>query len=195
MSFFRLWISGYYNPVKMVEQLRSKPAPQWGFYALLIRAAFVSFLLYLPIALTGRIPTTPSNISFLSTELYYWHLIWLSPIVLGTNWLLSSAFMHVVLKLTGRRSDYNQILNIVGMEAIVVGTFLIVWDWACIAHGSVGQYLLGITHLVLSLWGVAIVSIGLKRILNVPIWFGLILSFIHIPIALPFGIMFMRSPV
>ena len=28
----RVWFTGYYNPVKMIESLRSKPAPYWGFY-------------------------------------------------------------------------------------------------------------------------------------------------------------------
>ena len=38
-------------------------------------------------------------------------------------------------------------------------------------------------------------TIGLKRILGVPVWLGALLSLLGIPIALPFGIMFMRSPL
>jgi hypothetical protein len=57
------------------------------------------------------------------------------------------------------------------------------------------QYTLGFSHLAISLWAVVIVTIGLKRILGVPIWLGALLSFLGIPIALPFGIMFMRSPL
>ena len=60
---------------------------------------------------------------------------------------------------------------------------------------GVDQYLLGISHLLISLWAVAIETIGLKRILGVPVWLGLTLSILEIPIALPFGIMFMRSPL
>lgn len=128
MSFIRLWCTGYYNPVKMIEELRSKPAPRWGFYGQLLRALLDSLLLYLPVALMGRIPPAPSNISFLPTGQYYWHLIWIAPIVLGAEWLLWSAFTHVVLRLAGRRSDFDQILNIVGMATIVVGAFILVWD-------------------------------------------------------------------
>ena len=40
-----------------------------------------------------------------------------------------------------------------------------------------------------------IATIGLKRILGVPVWLGALLSFLGIPIALPLGIMFMRSPL
>ena len=45
MSFFRVWFLGYYNPAKMIEVLRSKPAPQWGLLAQLVRALLDSFLL------------------------------------------------------------------------------------------------------------------------------------------------------
>ena len=195
MSFVRVWFTGYYSPAKMIEQLRSKPAPHWGFYGQFLRAALDSLVLYLPVALMGRIPPTPSNLAFLSTEQYYWHLVWLSPIILGAEWLLASAFTHVVLRLAGRRSDFDQILNIGGMATIVVGAFLLVWDWAWFALGGADQYVLGISHLAISLWAVVIGAIGLKRILGVPIWLGVILSFLSIPIALPFGIMFMRSPL
>ena len=195
MSFVRVWFTGYYNPAKMIEQLLSKPAPHWGFYGQFLRAALDSLLLYLPVALMGRIPPTPSNLAFLSTERYYWHLVWLSPIILGADWLLASAFTHVVLRLTGRQSDFDQILNIGGMATIVVGAFLLVWDWAWFASGGVNQYFLGISHLAIGLWAVVIGAIGLKRILGVPIWLGAMLTFLGIPIALPFGIMFMRSPL
>jgi len=195
MSFVRLWFTGYYSPVKMMEELRSKPAPQWGFYGQFLRAALDSLLLYLPIALMGRIPPMPSNLSFLPTEQYYWHLIWLSPIVLAVQWMLPSAFIHVVLRFSGRRSDVDQILNIAGMSALVVGAFILLWDWLWLAVGGIDQYLLGISHLLISLWGVVIETIGLKRILGVPIWLGAILSFLVILIAWPFGIMFMRSPL
>jgi hypothetical protein len=58
MSFIRLWFTGYHNPAKMVGELESKPAPYWGFYKQLLRAAFDSLLLHLPLALMGRVPPT-----------------------------------------------------------------------------------------------------------------------------------------
>ncbi len=80
------------------------------------------------------------------------------------------------------------------MPTIVVGAFILVWDWLCFALGGMNQYLLGSTHLAISLWAVLIEAIGLKRILGVPLWLGALLGFLTIPVALPFGIMFMRSP-
>ena len=162
---------------------------------MLLRAALDSLLLYLPCALMGRIPPEPSNLSLLPTEQYYGHLIWLAPIVLAAQWLLTSAFVHVVLRLIGRRSEFDQVLNITGMSAIVVGAFILLWDWTWVALGGVDQYFMGISHLIISLWAVVLEAIGLKRLLDVPIWLGAILSLLTIPIALPFGVMFMRSPV
>jgi hypothetical protein len=49
--------------------------------------------------------------------------------------------------------------------------------------------------LVFSLWVVVIAVIGLKRILGVPAWLGILLSLLAVPVALPFAIMFMRSPM
>jgi hypothetical protein len=194
MSFVRVWFTGYYNPVKLVDQLRSKPAPQWGFYGTFLRAALDSFLLYLPLALMGRFPQEPSNLAFLPTEHYYWHLIWLTPIVFGAQWFLWPAFTHVVLRFIGQRSDIDQLLNIYGMSALVVGAFLLLWDWFWFAVGGVNQYFLGISHLVIVLWSFVIETIGLKRILGVPIWLGAILSFMDLPLSIPLAIMFMRSP-
>jgi len=194
MSFIRLWFTGYYNPAKMMAELASKPAPHWGFYGQLLRAAFDSLFLYLPTALMGFVPPTRSFLAFLPTDMYYWHLIWLSPIVLAAEWLLPAAFNHVFLRFAGKRTDYDQLLNIGGITALVVGAFILVWDWIIISIGGANQYFLGYSHLVISLYGVALGAIGMKRILAVPTWLGVILGLLTIPITLPFGIMLMRSP-
>lgn len=195
MDFVRVWFAGYYNPAKMIDDLRSRPAPTWGFYGQLLRAAFDALLLYLPLALLGRVPPMPSNVAALPTSQYFWHLVWIAPLVLAAQWLLGGAFIHVVLRLCGRRSDFDHVLNIGGFAALVVGAFILLWDWLWIAVGGVDQYVLGASHLVISLWGIAIWTIGLKRTLGVPTWVGAVLSFLTIPIALPLAIMFMRSPI
>jgi hypothetical protein len=60
MNFSQVWLTGYFNPSKMMEELAKKPAPHWGFYGQLCRALLDSLLLYLPLALMGREPSTPS---------------------------------------------------------------------------------------------------------------------------------------
>jgi hypothetical protein len=115
-------------------------------------------------------------------------------VVLIAILLMGSAVIHVLLRLLGRHSDIDQILNINGMSALIVGAVLIPWDWACFALGVTDQYTLGISHLVISLWAVLIMAVGLQRMLSVPRGLSVVLSIIIIPAALPFAVMFMRSP-
>jgi len=194
MGFLRLWAAGYARPVAFVDGLRSKPAPHWGIYGQLVRAGLDSLLIYLPVALMGRVPPTPSYVSFIPTETYYVALIGLCPVFLIGGLLLSAAFLHVALRLSGRWSDFDQVLNLIGMGALVVGAVLIPWDWMWFAIGGVDQIFLGLSHLVISLWGTMLTVLGLKRTLDVPVVLGIIVSVLAIPVSLPVAIMFMRSP-
>jgi hypothetical protein len=142
----------------------------------------------------GRIPPTPSFLSFFPTERYYFALVWLAPIILLVILLMQSIVIHVLLRLMGRQSDIDQIVNIIGMSALIVGAVLVPWDWAMYILGVADQYFLGITHLVISLWAVVLMVVGLRRLLSVPLGLSIVLSIIPIPVGLPFAIMFMRSP-
>jgi len=195
MNYVTLWLTAYINPKRFADELRNKPAPQWGFFAALQRGLMDSLLTYLPVYLLGRIPPTPSNLSFIPTENYYGALIFLAPIVLVAIWLISSALTHLILKLSYKRSDFDLILNISGFIALVVGSIIILWDGLWLIIGGMNQYTLGISHLVIDIWAIAITTIALKRILSVPVWFGIILSIIGIAVSIPFAIMFMRSPI
>jgi hypothetical protein len=195
MSFMRLWLLGYLRPIKMVKELQMKPAPHWGLLAQLVRSLLDALLLYLPLSLMGQIPPTPSHLSLFPTERYYGTLVWLAPLVLMSVLLMQAAVMHIVIRLLGRKSDFDQVINITGMAALVVGSALLVWDWLWFAIGGIDQYLLGYSHILLSLWAAAITVIGLKRNLGVPICLGVPLALLGIPIAFPFAIMFMRSPM
>ena len=194
MSFLRAWLIGYYSPAQLIEQIRDKPAPQWGIFAQLLRGILVSILVYLPVSLMGRVPPTPPYLSFVPIERYYHALIWMAPFVLLAQLLMGSVVIHVILRLIGRHSDIDQILNIGGMSALVVGAVLIPWDWAWFALGAADQYFLGISHLVISLWAVVIMVVGLRRILSVPFWLSIIVIIIQFPVEVPFAMMFMRSP-
>ena len=195
MNYVTLWLTAYINPLRFADELRTKPAPQWGFFAALQRGLMDSLLTYLPVYLLGRIPPIPSNLSFIPTESYYGALIFLAPIVLLAIWLISSSVTHLILKLSLRRSDFDQILNISGFTALVVGSIIVLWDGLWLIIGGINQYTLGISHLAIDIWAIVINTIALKRILNVPVWLGLILSIIGIAVSIPFAIMFMRSPI
>jgi len=194
MDFIKVWLTGYVNPSRMIDQLVAKPAPQWGIFAQLLRGLMDSIFIYLPVYLMGRVPPTPSFLPFFPTESYYFVLIWIAPFVLIFILLMQAVVIHVILRLTNRKSDIDQIINLTGMAALIVGSVLIPWDWAMFTLGMADQYILGITHLFISLWAAVIIVIGLRKLFSVPLWLGNVLGIIPIPIALPFAIMFMRSP-
>ena len=59
MNFAQVWFTGYVNPGRFVDAVKSNPAPHWGFYAQVLRSLVDSLLLYLPVALLRRQPPTP----------------------------------------------------------------------------------------------------------------------------------------
>jgi hypothetical protein len=194
-DFLRLWWAGYGRPAAFAEGLRGRRAPGWGFRAQLLRAALDALLLYLPLSLLGRMPPTPSYLSFVPTARYYGALVWLTPLVFTAQWLLGGAVIHVGLRLAGRRSDVDTVLNVTGMTTLVVGAFLLLWDWLWLIVGGMDQYALGISHLVIDFWGAVLVVVGLKRLLGVPAWLGAALYVLAVASALPLAVMFMRSPL
>ena len=195
VAFLRIWRLGYTRPRRAVELLSEQPAPLWGLCAQAMRGLLDGLLLYLPLTLMGREPSTPSYLVFLPTATYYRVLVFLAPVFLLTQWLLVSAVAHLMLRLLGRRSDFDQILNLTGLSALVVGSFLVVWDWGWILVGLRSDVLLGCSHLVLDLWGMVITTIGLRRSLDVPVWLGIVLNLVMLVVGLPLAMVFMRAPV
>lgn len=194
MHFIQIWFTGYINPSRFVDALKSKPAPQWGFFALGLRSLMVSLLLYLPIAIFGRQPPTPSYLTFIPTEKYYAVLIWLTPLVFLAEWLLGAAVIHVFLRMSRIPSDIDQILNITGMASLVIATLLIIWDWLWFFVGGVNQYFLGISHLLIDVWWFVLVVTGLMHILNVTGRQGIVASVLAFIASMPFAVIFMRAP-
>jgi hypothetical protein len=131
----------------------------------------------------------------LSNDVYYAASVFFMPVFLLAQWLLLSVMVHSVLRLSGRRSDVDQILNITGMAAMVVGAFLVVWDWGYILLGGRDPIFLGITHLVLYAWAVTITVTGFRRMLGVPVWFAILLNLLWLLLGLPLAILFVRGPV
>lgn len=151
-------------------------------------------LLYLPLSLLVRQPSTPSYLAFIPTEKYYLASILIAPIFIVCLWLLTAVIQYLVVRLSGRPCDIDLILNITGMAALVVGAFLILWDWVWIVMGWDNIYLLGISHLLLDTWGILITTLGFKRLLSIPTWFAITISLLGILIGVPLAVIFMRGP-
>lgn len=195
MSFFQTWLAGYYNPSRVVDGLQTGPAPRWGVYAQVIRVLLDALFLYLPLALMGRQPSTPSYLTFLPTENYYLVSVFLAPVFILAQWLLLSVIVHVILRLAGQPSDVDQILNVTGMAGLIAGAVLIAWDWAWVIVGWHDVVLLGVSHLVLVVWAMAITVLGFRRILGLPVWLAIALNVLWLGLGEPLGAIFMRAPM
>ena len=151
-------------------------------------------LIYLPASLAGRIPWPAPYLTFIPPERYYSALLWLTPLVFTAEWLLGAGAMHTILRLLGRPSDMDVILNLTGMATLVVGAFIVVWDWLTQVLGGLDPNTLGITHLVIDLWWWVLVVTGFKRLMGLPAWLGLLLVLVGFAVSLPLAVLFMRSP-
>jgi len=194
MDFIQVWFLGYLNPRKYVDALQNKPAPHWGLYALILRSLADALLLYLPLAVMGRRPPTPSFLTFIATDKYYQALIWLTPLVFLMQWLLGSAVIHLTLRLGKQKSNMDQILNLTGMSSIVIAAVLLVWDWFWYFLGGMNQYVLGVSHLLMDIWWFVLIVTGLNRNMEIPKKYGVVVSILAFIVAFPFAVIFMRAP-
>jgi uncharacterized membrane protein HdeD (DUF308 family) len=174
---------------------RDCPAPQFGFYATTLRALMDALLLYLPLALMGRQPTTPSALTFLATEDYYWASVFLMPIFLIALWLLLCNVLHLILKMSGKKSDIDVIMNITGLVDLVVGAVILIWDWVWIFSGWNNPVLLGISHLIIDIWAMYIIILGFRKLLDLSLKLSIILCLVWMLLGIPLSMLFVRPPV
>lgn len=166
IGFLRVWILGIFNPARAFDELKGKPAPAWGFAAVAIRFVFTSLTTILALHLLGREPFVSSYLTFLRTEDYYVAEIFFLPLFGLVLWLLGSAIVHVVLRLMGEASDFDQILNVVGMGMLIPMPAVWLWDWTAIAVSWYRTTVMAASHALFALWGAVLYAIGLKKILG-----------------------------
>lgn len=190
MNFVQVWLLGLINPSRSFEELKSKPAPMWGFWAVVIRFVVTSLTTILALHLLGRVPFASSRLTFLATKNYYSAEIFFLPIFGLAIWLLGSAIIHVALRLARKVSDFDQILNIVGMGMLIPMPVVWLWDWTMIALNWYQMTLMAISHSIFALWGVILYSVGFKRILGLrtflAIGLALAITVVYISLAMIF---------
>jgi len=142
---------GYTRPSAFVDGVIQKRGWLWGFAGQGVRVTLDSVLEYLPVAIMGRVPLTPPVIP-IPADRYYWFLVFAAPTIIFVEMLLGSVAAHGILRALRRERDLGFLVNISGMCALVVGAFIVVWDWSWFAIGFHNQYFLGITHVILDGW-------------------------------------------
>ena len=190
MSFMQVWLSGLVRPSRAFDELKTKPAPLWGLSAVLIRFIITSFTTILALHLLDREPFTPPNLTFLTTDNYYAAETAFLPVFGLAMWLLGSAVVHVILRLVGKQSDFDQILNIIGLGMLIPMPIVWLWDWTMIALNWYQMTVMAVSHSLFALWGVVVHSIGFKRILGLQaltsIGLALVIPAVYIPLAMIF---------
>jgi hypothetical protein len=195
VTTIKSWIYGYINPNKMIDILTVQRSPKIGFFATLLRSLMDSLFLFLPIYFLGRQPSLPSYLSFIKTENYYSFLALIIPFYFILQWLFLSGVLYIILRSLGKKIEFDHLLNIFGLISLVVGFFLILWDWPWIIARSENYMLLGVTHLIIDIWAIVLAIICLKKIIGIKIWLGVLLNIVWMILALPPAMLIMRSPL
>jgi len=176
LSFIRLWWAAISKPLKMIEELAKKPAPLSGFLMVLTRFIITSATSLLALYLLHRLPFAPSRLTFLPIEKYYGAEIFFLPVWGIGMWLLMAALVHLLIRLARRTSNYDQILNIIGMGMLTPMPFLWLWDWAAVGMNIYSVTAQAISHSIAQLWETSIQTIGFKTILGLRLPAAVILA-------------------
>jgi Yip1 domain len=190
MGLLQLWLAALFHPSRAFEEMKRKPAPQWGLLAVLTRFIPTSLIVTLPLFLLGREPFTPSSLTFLTTNNYYIAQVFFLPIFGLTIWLLMSAFAYVVMRLAGKGSDFDQVLNIVGVGMLIPIPVVWAWDVTMIALNLYQLPVMAVSHALFQLWEASIEAVGFVRLLRlgiVPaIGVALVINALYIALAMIF---------
>ena len=189
-----LWIAALLHPSQAFEELKQAPAPKLGLYATLARSAFNSLAWYLPLSLLGISPSWPSYLTFVPTGSYYQASMVIYPLYNVAYWLLSSALLHVILRLGKQKSDIDQILNLGGVCGLVFQPVISLMDWSGVALGwHAMPVVLGITHLAIDGWVIVWLAQGFKRLLDLPIGWGAGLALLATLLNVPPAMLLLRG--
>jgi hypothetical protein len=192
MSFFRVWWLGITNPRVAFDELGRKPAPAWGFWAIAVRFVVTSLTSILALYVLDRTPFVASYLTFLPTDsTYYLAEVFFLPVFGLGGWVLGGGVVHVILRLAGRESDFDWVLNVVGWSLLTVMPAVWMLDWVSLGLGVYGEGATPLIHALISVWEVALMGIGLSKMEGVKFWAACVLGLIvkggvYIPLAMVF---------
>lgn len=190
-TFFCLWLLGIIKPSTAFDELRRKPAPLWGFWAIVVRFVITSLTTILALHLLNRQPFVEPYLTFLPVDQYYAAEVFFLPVFGLAGWLLSGALVHLILRLTGKQNSIDWILNVIGWGLLVVMPVVWLLDWVSIGLGVFGVGVIPAIHAIISIWEVVLMGVGLSKLEDVGFWSGCLLGLIvkggiYIPLALIF---------
>jgi hypothetical protein len=187
-KFLNLWYLAIIRPREAFHQLFEMPAPYWGLWSTLIRFIGTAITSILALHLLNKRPFVPPSINFLNETNYYQAEIFFLPLFGIVAWLLSSALIHLILRLSRMDSNIDWIMNVIGFSLLVVMPLVWMVDWITIAIDVYGADLTIPIHAAVSVWEVALMTLGFKMIGGLSWISSAILGFIvkagvYIPLA------------
>jgi hypothetical protein len=187
-TFLNLWFLAMIRPRQAYDLLSEVPAPQWGLYATLIRFVGTAITSILALHLLNQHPFVPPYLTFLDETGYYRAEIFFLPLFGIAAWLLSSALIHLILRLSRIDSSIDWVMNVIGFSLLVVMPVVWLVDWATIAIDVYGATFTIPIHATISIWEIALMAVGFRRIERLSWLTSAILGFIvkagvYIPLA------------
>jgi hypothetical protein len=187
-KFLRLWFLALIRPREAYDQLLEVPAPQWGLYSTLIRFIGTAITSILALHLLNKHPFVPPYITFLNETNYYQAEIFFLPLFGIVVWLLASALIHLILRLSRVDNNIDWIMNVIGFSLLVVMPVVWLVDWTTIAMDVYGANFTIPIHAAVSIWEIALMTVGFRRIERLSWLTSAVLGFIvkagvYIPLA------------
>jgi len=96
-------------------------------------------------------------------------------------WLLASAVIYLILRLTHQDSNFDRVLNVVGWGKLIPMPVVWLWDWSALGLGLYQLIIMAITHSLFELWEAWLTGVGLRVL---PAFLlGLVVTAVYIPLA------------
>lgn len=114
------------------------------------------------------------------------------PIFGVTVWLLMSSFAHVVLRVAGKASNCDQVLNIVGIGMLIPMPVTWAWDVSMVALHLYQLPVMAISHSIIQLWEASIETIGFIMLLRLKILPAIMLALVINAIYIALAMIFIR---
>jgi hypothetical protein len=159
------------RPRAAFDLLVEAPAPHWGLYATLIRFVGTAMTSILVLSLLNMRPFVPPYVVFLDETEYYQVEVFFLPLFGIAVWLLSSALVHLILRLLRFDSSIDWVMNVIGFSLLVVMPVVWLVDWVTIAMGLYGADFTIPVHAAVSIWEMTLMAIGFRKIEGLS-WFG-----------------------
>lgn len=189
-TIFQLWWLGISHPNRAFDAIRTKPAPAWGFWILVVFNLAISLTTDLARWLLGDPPLLESWLTFLPNRDYLFAELFFLPVLRVLLALLGAGVIHVFLRLVNQPSDYDTQVNLGGMTYLIVMPVILVSDWILLI---VGHYELSLyTHPLSIFWSIPLGVIGVRRLLGVGLSYALVGVLLSFVLSVPFLSIFAR---